>query len=136
MLRAGLRVHEVAELRLRDFSSGHRGNKVQVNSSRPTAQRTVPLDVSAARAVLDYIGVRPTIPHVEHLFVSQRGQPLSMRSIQRIVDTYAHAAGLKHVCAQSLRHTCAKIMLESTRDAALVARWLGHTNTRILGKYQ
>lgn len=136
MLRAGLRVHEVAALRLQDLIPGRRGTKVQVHSSRPAAQRAVPLDESATETVRRYLAVRPAIPRVEHLFVSQRGQPLSMRSIQRIIDTYAHAAGLKHVCAQSLRHTCAKIMLESTRDTALVARWLGHTSTRILGKYK
>lgn len=131
MLQAGLRVHEVAALRVRDLVSTRRGMKAEVSGT----PRTVPLNALAARALRDYIAVRPAIPRVEHLFVSQRGRPLSMRSIQRMIDLHARAAGLENVCAQSLRHTCAKTMLEHTQDAALVARWLGHKSTRILGKY-
>lgn len=135
MLQAGLRVHEVAGLRLRDLVHTGRGMKADVRGNPRATPRTVPLNAIAARAVRDYMAVRPAIPRVEHLFVSQRGQPLSMRSIQRMIDLHARAAGLENVCAQSLRHTCAKTMLEHTQDTALVARWLGHRSTRILGKY-
>lgn len=135
MLHAGLRVHEVAALQLRDLVTFRRGQR-EVQREVQAAERITPLDSTARRAVRDYLAVRPAIPRVEHLFVSQRGQPLSMRSIQRIIGTHARAAGLSNVCAQSLRHTCTKIMLEKTNDAALVARWLGHRSTRILGKYK
>lgn len=136
MLQAGLRVHEVAALRLRDLSPAWRAMKVQVRGNQRSVERIVPLNPLAARAVREYTTVRPAIPRVDHLFVSQMGQPLSTRSIQRVIDTYARAAGLENVCAQSLRHTCAKAMLEDTHDAQLVARWLGHRSTRILSMYQ
>jgi site-specific recombinase XerD len=78
---------------------------------------------------------RPAIPRLENLFLSQRGQALSIRSIQRLVDAAARAAGLPKVSAQSLRHTCTKNMLKETRDAGVVARWLGCRDTRTLEKY-
>ncbi len=132
MLQAGLRVHEVAALRMGDLTPR------QLHIAAPGARnggRVVPLNANAAHALRAYLAKRPTIPQVDHVFVSQRGQPLSVRSVQRLVDTYARAAGLKDVCAQSLRHTCAKAMLDETRDEALVAQWLGHCSTRMLKRY-
>lgn len=136
MLQAGLRVHEVAALRLRDLVALRRGMAVEVSGRHHNASRRVPLNAVAVRALRDYIAVRPAIPRVENLFVSQRGQSLSMRSIQRVIDTHANTAGLQGVCAQSLRHTCAKMMLEDTRDAALVAQRLGQRSARGLNRYR
>lgn len=134
MLQAGLRVHEVAALRMDDVVSRRR---IRIVASGPlNGGRVVPLNANTARALRAYLATRMTIPQIEHVFVSQRDQPLSVRSIQRLVDTYSHAAGLKGVCAQSLRHTCAQTMLDETRDEALVARQLGHRSTRMLKRYR
>ncbi len=132
MLKAGLRVHEVAALRLGDLTP--RRLHIAAPDSR-SGGRVVPLNAHAARALRAYLTTRPAVPQVDHVFVSQRGQPLSVRAIQRLVDTYAHTADLKDVCAQSLRHTCAKAMLDETRDEALVAQRLGHCSTRMLKRY-
>ncbi len=132
MLGAGLRVQEVAALRLQDAQLTGRPARVEVRAHPP---RAVPLSSVVARALRDYLAVRPALARVECLFVSQRGQPLSVRSIQRLVDTYARAAGLRDVSAQSLRHTCARNWLAETHDAARVAGWLGYRDKRALEKY-
>lgn len=135
MLQAGLRVHEVAALRTNDLITTSRGMRVEVGRNSGNGHRVVPLNAVAARALHDYLAARQAMPQVDHLFLSQRGRPLSLRSIQRLIDNYARAAGLKGVSAQALRHTCAKMMLENTRDAVLVARWLGHRDARALDRY-
>jgi site-specific recombinase XerD len=129
-----LRVAEVAALRLSDMLATRKGMIIHVRDRGRGGERSVPLNASAARALRDYMPTRPAIPRVDHLFLSQRGLALSVRSIQRSIDAHARAAGLKGVCAQSLRHTCAKNMLEETRDAARVARWLG-CNAKSLERY-
>ena len=134
MLQAGLRVAEVAALRLSDVVATRKGMSIHVNGYGRGDERSVPLNASAARALRDYMPTRAAIPRVDHLFLSQRGQALSVRSIQRSIDAHARAAGLKGVSAQSLRHTCAKNMLEQTRDVARVARWLG-CNAKSLERY-
>ena len=136
MAQAGLRVHEVAAIRLSDIVAARRGTSVHIRGNGRGGERSVPLNSVAARALRDYMPTRPAIPRVDHLFLSQRGQPLSTRSIQRLVENYAHAAGLQDVCAQTLRHTYAKSQLEETHDPALVARWLGQRSTRTLEKYR
>ncbi len=135
MLQAGLRVHEVAAMRTSDLITTSRGMRVEVGGNSGNGHRIVPLNAIAARALREYLAVRRAIPQADHLFLSQRGRSLSMRSIQRLIDNCARAAGLEGVSAQALRHTCAKTMLENTRDAALVARWLGHRDARALDKY-
>jgi site-specific recombinase XerD len=133
MLHAGLRVHEVAELEMRDVVQTPRGMFLEILSNG-SGTRTVPLDAVAARALRDYLAVRPGIPNVAQVFVSQRGKPLSMRSVQRSIDNYARAAGLDDVCAQTLRHTCAKNLLMK-KNATHVARILGHHSLKALDRY-
>lgn len=134
MLNAGLRVHEIAELLMRDVVRSDRGTNVQVRENGNGA-RVVPLNAAATRALRDYLDVRPAIPTVDQVFVSQRGQPLSVRSVQRLIDTYARAAGLDGVCAQMLRHTCAKNLLAKMHNAQRVATILGHHNVKVLDRY-
>lgn len=133
MLHGGLRVHEIAELEMRDVVLAPRGIKVQIHANGNGA-RFVPLNAAAARALRDYLAVRPAIPAVEQVFVSQRGQPLSMRSVQRLIDLHARSAGLNGISAQMLRHTCAKNLL-GKKNAKHVAKFLGHQNLKALEKY-
>ena len=135
MVQAGLRVHEVAAIRLSDLVTTRHGMSLQVRGNGHGGARVVPLNSAAGRALRDYLPTCPAIPRVDHLFLSQRGQPLSVRSILRLVENYARAAGLQDVCAQTLRHTYAKNMLRETHDPALVARWLGHRSTKGLDRY-
>ncbi|HEM61548.1 MAG TPA: hypothetical protein ENO24_04605 [Chloroflexi bacterium] len=62
----------------------------------------------------------------DHLFLSIKGEPLSARSVQRLVSSYAEAAGLKDVSTYSLRQTCGQRLLSDTGDLSLVARLMGH----------
>ena len=135
MLQAGLRVNEVAALDVSDITSTHQGLHIIVRGAADDRYREVPLNEPLARALREYLEVRPALPEVMRLFVSQRGQPLSSRSIQRLVESYADAAQLEDVCASSLRHTCAKKMLDETKSPHLVAQWLGHKHVAALKRY-
>ncbi|MGB8644631.1 MAG: tyrosine-type recombinase/integrase [Anaerolineae bacterium] len=136
MLQAGLRVNEVATLDTDDIALTGNGMRLIVRGAAQDHYREVPLNDTLSRALREYIQVRPNMPEVRRLFVSQRGQPLSMRSIQRLVESYAQAAQLDDVCANSLRHTCAKKMLDETHAPHLVAEWLGHKNVESLNRYR
>lgn len=135
MLQAGLRVNEVSALDAGDIASTHEGLRLIVRGAADDHYREVPLNEPLARALREYLEVRPALPDVKRLFVSQRGKPLSTRSIQRLVESYAEAAQLEDVCASSLRHTCAKKMLEETHAPHLVAKWLGHKHVEALRRY-
>ncbi len=136
MLQAGLRVNEVAAVEVGDIISTREGLRLIVRGAANDHYREVPVNEILARALREYLEVRPSLPETQRLFVSQRGQPLSTRSIQRLVESYAEAAQLDGVCANSLRHTCAKKMLEETQAPQLVAHWLGHKHVESLNRYR
>ncbi|MBI4671747.1 MAG: tyrosine-type recombinase/integrase [Chloroflexi bacterium] len=135
MLQAGLRVNEVAQLKKEDLVSTHNGMRLVIQGTAEHHYRQVPLNETLARALRDYLQVRPALPEVDAVFVSQQGKPLSTRSIQRLVEAYAHAAQLEDVCANSLRHTCAKKLLDDNPPEQ-VAKWLGHKSVESLNKYK
>lgn len=135
MLQAGLRVNEVALLNKEDIIPTTNGLRLVIRGTAEHHFRQVPLNETLARALREYLQVRPTLPEIPTLFVSQQGKPLSARSIQRLVKAYANAAQLADVSAYSLRHTCAKKLLDENRDE-FVAKWLGHKSTDALNKYR
>lgn len=136
MLQAGLRVNEVAGLKKSDIVPTAYGLRLLVRGSSEQQVRQVPLNETLAHALREYIEVRPAAPEVEQLFVSQQGKPLSTRSIQRLIEAYGEAAQLEDVCANSLRHTCAKKMLEEKNPPEMVAQWLGYKNVDSLNRYR
>lgn len=135
MLQAGLRVNEVALLTKEDIVITSDGMRLNVHGTAEHHFRQVPLNETLARALREYLQVRPALPNVNTLFVSQQGKPLSTRSIQRLVEEYANSAQLADVSAYSLRHTCAKKLLDEN-SAQAVAKWLGHKSVESLNKYK
>ncbi|MFQ6057539.1 MAG: tyrosine-type recombinase/integrase [Anaerolineae bacterium] len=163
LLRAGLRVGELVALRLSDVKLSSEGGILTVrgkvaNARRTTTQvigsleppasvredgtepRQIPLDAATCQALRQYLSLRPSIPDDGYLFLSQRGNPISPRSVQRLVSSYARAAGLEGVSAYVLRHTCAVTLVEENGgDLAAVARLLGcrlETAAKYLGSSQ
>jgi integrase/recombinase XerC len=135
MLQAGLRVTEVTLLTKDDIVPTQNGLRLIVRGTAEHHFREVPLNETLARALREYLQVRTNLPNSNTLFVSQQGKPLSTRSIQRLVEEYAKAAQLADVSAYSLRHTCAKKLLDENSPEA-VAKWLGHKNVESLNKYK
>jgi integrase/recombinase XerC len=67
-------------------------------------------------------------------FLARRGA-LSVRSVHRLVNTYAQAAGLDNVSTYTLRQTCGQHLLKDTGDLSLVARLMGHKRLETALKY-
>jgi integrase/recombinase XerC len=136
MLQAGLRVNEVALLKKDDLVLTQNGIRLAVRGTAEHHSRQVPVNEVLARALREYLQMRPRVPGVNALFISQQGRPLSTRSIQRLVEEHARTAELEDVCANSLRHTCAKRLLHENHTPEAVAKWLGHKSVESLNRYR
>jgi integrase/recombinase XerC len=125
---SGLRLAEIAGLDLGDINLATRMVRVLGKGSR---QREVPVGRYAIAALQAWLDVRGTLANADTLalFVSQRGERISHRSLQQRLDMWARRQGLdKHVHPHRLRHAFASHLLESSGDLRAVQELLGHAD--------
>jgi len=135
LLKAGLRVAEVANLQVDDLIFDYPGVHLAVRDSRGQGQRDIPLVPELCRMLKEYLAIRVKTTTSVHLFLTQEGKPLSTRTVQRIVSRCAKQAQLQGVTAQLLRRTYALRLLQETGDLNLVTRRLGHQTSSITLRY-
>src|SRR3954470_344570 len=92
----GIRIGELAALRLSDVEISERKGRLIVRSGKGSRHRVVPLNADARKAISDYKEVRPKVAD-DHLFISQRGEGLKEQAVELMVAKYARAAGLEGV---------------------------------------
>ena len=135
MLRCGLRVEEVAHLRLQDLDLAQR--RVLVCRGKGNKDRVVYISHDAERALRDYLDSRSS-SKVQQIFLVRkgrcRGMPLSVRGIQKRMEYYARQAGLEISC-HHLRHTMATQLLNADADLVTIQDLLGHTRIKTTQRY-
>jgi site-specific recombinase XerD len=125
LLHTGLRVSEVANLRVCDIFLSERKAALTVRAGKGGKQRQVPINSEARRLLDEWFSVRPDSGS-EMLFIGQRGEAMQTRSVQIAVARYAKLAGLRGVTPHVCRHTFAKALLDNGVTLEKVAALLGH----------
>ncbi len=129
LVHTGLRVSEVSALTLRDVVARERSGTVRVRHGKGLKEREVPLNSSVRRAIRAYLDERVETDDSSHLFLSERGDALSTRSIQVIVSQLGKKAKIERVSvsAHTLRHTFALNYLKQNPGKIVdLANLLGH----------
>jgi site-specific recombinase XerD len=135
LLKTGLKLGELTELRLDDLDLEADEPCLEVRGLDGGPGRTIPLDQEAHAAVVKYLETREAAPGVESLCVNRDGNPLSTRSVQRLLHHYAQAAGLDGLTTQALRYLYAREVYELSGDLKTVARHLGHRHLATTVRY-
>ena len=130
LFSTGLRVSELAALSVPDISF-ERGEISVLGKGKKI--RPVFLSESALSAIDQYLQNRGDIQteknEDEPLYLSNRGERLTVRSIERIVAKYASRSGLtKKVTPHTLRHSFATDLLMNGADIRSVQSMLGHAS--------
>jgi site-specific recombinase XerD len=135
MLRCGLRVEEVAHLRLQDLDLSQR--RILVCRGKGNKDRVVYISPDAERALREYLKSRSSSKGQEIFLVHKgtcRGKPISVRGIQKRMEFYARKAGLEISC-HHLRHTMATQLLNADADLVTIQDLLGHTRIKTTQRY-
>jgi len=135
MLRCGLRVEEVAHLRLQDLDLTQR--RILVCRGKGNKDRVVYISNDADRMLRDYLKSRSSSKVQEIFLVNKgtcRGMPISVRGIQKRMEYYARKAGLEISC-HHLRHTMATQLLNADADLVTIQDLLGHTRIKTTQRY-
>ncbi len=123
LYRCGLRVSELTSLKIQDvnFQEG----MITVRGGKGDKDRIVPIDDDT----LDLIQLYKGDADEGILILSQRGEALSTRQVERIVKKYAKKAEIKkNVYPHMLRHSFAVHSLKSGMNLRSVQKMLGHSS--------
>jgi integrase/recombinase XerD len=128
----GIRVSELVGLRLADLALEPQPSLLVHGKGR--RERRLPLWRETATALRRWLRVRPSVSS-PNLFTNARGEPLTRSGFAYLLAKYVEVAAAgcpslraKHVSPHVLRHTCAMITLQATKDVRKVALWLGHAH--------
>ncbi len=135
MLRAGLRVEEVANLSL--GAVDHRRSQLMVRSGKGAKDRLVYLYEDVADALAAYLELRPDTDEPRIFLVEKgiyKGKPLSVRGIQKRAEYYSEKCGV-HVSCHQLRHTMATDLLNAGADVVTIQYLLGHSRIKTTLRY-
>jgi len=134
MLRSGLRVEEVARLTV--DAVDYRKRQVFVINGKGAKDRVVYVSDDARLALEAYLQKRPS--KAKRLFLVQKGtmkgEPISVRGIQKRMEYYARKTGVKVSCHR-LRHTFATELLNADADLTTIQDLLGHEHITTTQRY-
>lgn len=135
MLRCGLRVEEVADLTLGVID--YQRNRILIKSGKGGKDRVVFISNDASDALAAYLRIRPHTGEQKIFLVekgSHKGNPLSVRGIQKRIEYYSKKCGLFVSCHQ-LRHTMATQLLNADADLVTIQYLLGHRRIKTTMRY-
>lgn len=130
----GLRVSELVGLPLAGLSLDAMPSIRVVGKGR--RERCLPLWKETAVDLRAWLAVRGKVT-VPELFVNSVGNAMTRAGFEYVLQKHVRAAVEKcptlkgrSVSPHQLRHSCAVMMLQATRDIRKVALWLGHADIR------
>jgi site-specific recombinase XerD len=133
LLTTGMRRSEAVDITLDDIDLDNGELLVHGKGSK---ERTVPLTQEAIAAIRDYRKRRKKT-NCQRLFVSQTGEPIQGRIVNRILNRVVEKAGLKGrgITPHTLRHTFATHLIRNGTDIRTVQELLGHSDIQTTARY-
>lgn len=124
-LQAGVRVSELVSLTVADVDFALGVVHIQ---GKGLKDRDVPLVKPAVSALKLWLAHRPNVPS-NALFLTQYGEPLRVRRVQKLVAHYRQLAGIpKRITPHSLRRTFATEKAKKGVSAFFLRDLMGHEN--------
>jgi site-specific recombinase XerD len=130
----GLRVSELVGLPLENLSP-QRTPSIRV-LGKGRKERCLPLWKETVIDIRAWLAVRGKLA-VPELFVNAEGGAMTRAGFEYVLDKHVGTARKncsslteRSVSPHQLRHSCALMMLQATRDIRKVALWLGHADIR------
>jgi len=130
MLQAGLRISEVANLRLDDIGE----DAIKVRAYESHEGREIPLNRAAEEAIEEYLEERGD-GREDYLFITKTGRQLLVRNIRSIINRYLEKAGMADVKVNDLRNTFIVEQLSAGVPLDMVAEVVGHKRISTTERY-
>ncbi len=137
---SGLRVAEMAALRIGDINLKAGDPYIMVRNGKGGKDRAVYIDKALARHLRTYIKNKPLYGHESDdnapLFSGNGGGHMPTISLQKSFKKAIEAAGLPHHHSiHNARHTYATYLLSDTKNLRFVQKQLGHASMNMTSLY-
>ena len=134
-LGSGLRVSEMANLKVEDLYLKRGQASIHVNNGKGGKDRVVDNGSNVKKQVLEFFDYRST--DSPYLFPSERGEKMTRSGIQQVFKKWAKKSGISsHYSIHSLRHTYATNLYKASGyNLRLVQKQLGHSSPSITQVY-
>lgn len=131
----GCRVSELAALDLADYDPQRKTLMLQNSKAKNKPRREVPIHYRTTRAIKAWLRERPKTENPA-LFVSQKGNRLSVRQVQYVYEKVCDLASIEPRGIHTLRHTTATRLLDDhILPVHQLSRRLGHRSVQTTYKY-
>ena len=138
MVQTGLRVGEVADVVIKDLTIHERSGWVKIPGNEGAEIRKVPLNATVRRAINAYLKTNGDRNPKDSLFLTKRGQPASIRTLQQAITVLAQRAKIERikVSTSTLRHTFVHNYLKAhPGELEALAELLGHADPNSVTVY-
>ena len=130
LLQTGIRIGELAELRLTDILK----DSLRIRPYEKHPERTVPLNRSSKEALNKYLTVRPQVED-NHVFVTKSGKSFLVRNIRTAIERYFRLAEIENAKVNDLRHTFVAHHIKHGVSLVLLSKILGHKRISTTERY-
>lgn len=130
LLQTGIRIGELAELRVSDVSS----SELHIRAYEKHPERLVPLNRPVKQALENYTRTRTQTKN-DHLFVTKSGKPFLVRNIRTAIERYFRIAGIENTKVNDLRHTFVAHHLKHGVSLVILSKVLGHKRISTTERY-
>lgn len=134
-LGSGLRVSEMAHLKVEDLYLKRGQGAIHVKNGKGGKDRVVDIGSNLKKQILVFLDYRTK--DSPYLFPSERGEKMSRSGIQQVFKKWAKEAVLpSHYSIHSLRHTYATNLYKASGyNLRLVQKQLGHSSPSVTQVY-
>ncbi|NCS32096.1 tyrosine-type recombinase/integrase [bacterium] len=136
LLQSGIRIGELSEVVISDITidESQEQGVLNIEGSRTTLARRIPLNKAAVLAIVRYLNERPEA-EAPHVFVTRTGKPLLVRNIRASIDRYYKKAGIENAKVNDLRHTWIAHHIKRGTSLVMLSKLAGHKRLATTEKY-
>ena len=142
LLQTGIRLGELARLRLDDISVPQRigvaadaAGSLSVRQGKGRKDRTVTLNHRACEALAAYLQVRPGATLFREVFLTKHRKPMKPRAYQAMLERSFAKAGIERAHPHTLRHTFGTHMVKAGANLRSVQEMMGHSDLKTTSRY-
>ena len=134
-LGSGLRVSEMANLKIEDLYLKRGQSSIYVKNGKGGKDRVVDIGANLKKHIAEFLDYRTT--DSPYLFPSERGEKITRSGIQQVFKKWAKKAGIAaHYSIHSLRHTYATNLYKASGyNLRLVQKQLGLSSPTVTQVY-